>query len=156
VQKSTGYVDTPEKRRIIEKEIIPRLEAKIRLGELTPKQTKKFRDYAQEFLKMKKDEKSYDMKYALRSKVIEYFGDKRVNEITRLDIKRYLSTLTVKEVSKRPYLSMIKGVLDVALDDEAVTSNVAIGVQFKRTEKVEVKPFSNDEVQRIIEAAEDR
>ncbi|MCX6074932.1 MAG: DUF3596 domain-containing protein [Campylobacterales bacterium] len=39
VQKSTGLVDTAENRRIIEKEIIPKLEAKIRFGELSPKQT---------------------------------------------------------------------------------------------------------------------
>lgn len=154
VQKSTGYIDTPENRRIIEKEIIPRLEAKIRLGELAPKQTRKFSDYANEYLKMKEDEKSYDMKHSTRLKVIEYFKEKKVDEITRLDIKRYLNTLPIKEASKRLYLSTIKGVLDVALDDEAVTSNVAIGIQFKRTEKVEVKPFSNDEVQRIIETAE--
>lgn len=154
VQKSTGYIDTPENRRTIEKEIIPTLEAKIRLGELSPKQTKKFRDYAYEYLKMKEDEKSYDVKHPTRLKVIEYFGDKKVDEITRLDIKRYLNALSIKEASKRLYLSMIKGVLDVALDDEAISSNVAIGIQFKRTEKIEVKPFSNDEVQRIIEMAE--
>lgn len=154
VQKSTGLIDTAENRRTIEKEFIPKLEAKIRLGVLSSKQTKKFRDYADEYMKMKEDEKSYDMKRSTRLKVIEYFGDKKVDEITRLDVKRYLSTLMIKELSKRLYLSTIKGVLDVALDDEAVNSNIAVGIQFKRTEKVEVKPFSNEEVQIIIESAE--
>jgi integrase len=155
VQKSTGLIDTTENRRTIEKEIIPKLEAKIRLGELSPKQSRKFRDYANEYMKMKEDEKSYDMKRSTRLKAIEYFGDKKVDEITRLDIKRYLNTLTIKEASKRLYLSTIKGVLDIALDDEAINSNVAVGIRFKRTEKIEVKPFSNEEVQLIIESAED-
>ncbi|MCX6075050.1 MAG: tyrosine-type recombinase/integrase, partial [Campylobacterales bacterium] len=117
-------------------------------------QTKKFRDYADEYMKMKEDEKSYDMKRSTRLKVIEYFGDKKVDEITRLDVKRYLNTLMIKETSKRLYLSTIKGVLDVALDDEMVKTNVTVGIQFKRTEKIEVKPFSNEEVQIIIESAE--
>ena len=153
VQKSTGLIDTADNRRMIEKEIIPKLEAKIKLGELSPKQSRKFRDYADEYMKMKEYEKSYDTKRSTRLKVIEYFGDKKVDEITRLDVKRYLNTLTIKESSKRLYLSMIKGVLDVALDDESINTNVAIGIQFKRIEKIEVKPFSNEEVQIIIESA---
>jgi integrase len=94
------------------------------------------------------------MKRPTRLKVIEYFGATKVDQITRLDVKEYLSVLTIKETSKRLYLSTIKGVLDIALDDEAVKSNVATGIQLKRTEKVEVRPFSNDEVRNIIELAE--
>lgn len=154
IRKTTGMEDTPENRRILEKEVIPQLMAKIKLGQLAPKQSRLFKDYAKEYLKSKEKDKSYLVKLPTRQKVIDHFGMHKVDSITRMDIKRYLSSLEIKEASKRLYLSVIRGVLNNALDDEAVQTNVAVGIEMQREEKVEVLPFSHDEVTKILSMAE--
>lgn len=153
IRKTTGLDDTPENRRTLEKEVIPQLMAKIKLGQLAPKQSRLFKDYAKEYLRSKEKDKSYLQKLPTRKKVIAHFGSHRVDSITRMDVKRYLSSLTIKESSKRLYLSVIRGVLNDALDDEAVQTNVTLGIEMNREEKVEVLPFSHDEVIKILSMA---
>lgn len=154
VRKSTGFDDTPANRKTLLKEVIPKLMARIASGETEPKSTKTFKHYFNEWLKLKKCEKSYEMKLYTRNKVCEHFGSSKVDEITRLQIKQYLNELNVKEASKRLYLSTIKGVLDTALDDEAVEKNIAIGIEFKKEDKAEVKPFTPEEVKMILDNAD--
>lgn len=152
VRKSTGLDDTPSNRKRLINDVIPALMEKVRLG-IESSSKKTFKYYADEFLKLKSSEKSYDMKLSVREKVIKNFGSYQVDKITRLMIKQYLNELGIKESSKRIYLSFIKGVLDIAIDDEAVDKNIAVGIEFKREDKVEVRPFSNDEVKKIIDNA---
>lgn len=152
IEKSTGMDDTPANRRLLKTEVIPKLEAKIELG-LIEKKSELFRVYADEWMGSKKENKSFDQKRFVYDLVIEYFGDKRVSDITRLDVKRYLNTLDIKEDSKRGYLSTIKGVLDLALDDETIDKNVAIGIPLKSS-KPQPMPFSDDEVRLILERAD--
>lgn len=152
IEKSTGKDDTPANRRFLKNEVIPKLEAKIALG-LIDKKSELFKVYAAEWMESKKDNKSFYQKKFVYDLVIEYFGDKRVSDITRLDVKRYLTTLDIKENSKRGYLSTIKGVLDLALDDEAIDKNVAVGIPLKSS-KPQPKPFSEDEVRMILDRAD--
>jgi len=154
VRKSTGLDDTPANRSMLEKEVIPQLMARIRLGQLAPRQTRRFSDYAAEYLKQKEGEKSYRMKLPTRKKVIEHFGEHKVDEITRLDIKRYLNALPIKEASKRLYLGMIRGVLDLALDDDVIDRNAAAGIRLRPEPRPDVHPFSPEEVAQILDHAE--
>ena len=154
VRRSTGLDDTPANRRTLEKEVIPALMARIKLGQLSPKQSRLFKDYAAEFLRMKEREKSYTMKLPTRRKIIAHFGGMRVDEITRLDIKRYLMDLPIKSSSKRLYLSTIRGILDLALDDDVIDRNPADGIRLPKEPKPEAKPFSPQEVEAILSRAD--
>ena len=154
IRKTTGLEDTPENRKLLEKEVIPQLMAKIKLGQLAPKQSKLFKDYAKDYLKSKEKDKSYLQKLPTRKKVIEHFGMYKVDSITRMDVKRYLASLDIKESSKRLYLSVIRGILNDALDDEVIQKNVTLGIEMIREERVDAFPFSHDEVTKILDTAE--
>ena len=69
-------------------------------------------------------------------------------------VKEYLNNLKLRNSTKKDYLNCIKGVLDIALDDEAIDKNVAINITFKREEKEEKKPFSTDEVKLLLSKAD--
>jgi len=152
IQRTTGLNDTPDNRATLENELIPKLEAQIML-ELLNAQNKTFKHYADLFLESKAKNKSYDQKKYVFDKVIEYFGNIKVQSITRANIKKYLRTLNIKDDSKRPYLGAIKGILDEALDDESVDRNVAIGIKLESS-KPEPMPFSQDEVIRVLNKAD--
>ncbi|MBN2896969.1 MAG: tyrosine-type recombinase/integrase [Campylobacterales bacterium] len=152
--KSTGLDDTPQNRKIVEKQIIPKLLHAIATGEVERRKAPKFREYGAEFLKNKEGEKSYFMKLATRKKVIDFFGEQRVDEITRLDVKRYLGSLPIKSQSKALYLTTIRGILDLSLDDETIVRNVAVGIGTGKNERAQADPFSQAEVERILSHAD--
>lgn len=83
------------------------------------------------------------------------FKDIEVAKITRLMIKEYLSSLDIKDSTKKDYLNCIKGVIDFALDDAVVSTNVASGIIFKRGEKEPISPFSNDEISLLLQKCDD-
>ena len=154
IQRSTGLDDTAENRRILTTEVIPELEAKLVLGLVGSERMETFRDYGNEYLESKKMQKSYHTKKYVYEKVIKHFGDMKPKQITRMNIKRFLSSLSIQEASKKQYLTAIKGILDVALDDESIDKNVAVRIESIRTPKREIIPFSPEEVQAIIKGAE--
>lgn len=155
MQRSTGMEDTEENRHILETEVIPNLEAKIKLGMIEPERDESFKYYGLEYKVSKKESKSYDQKRYVIEKVIEYFENKKVRSITRLDVKKYLNTLEVKTDSKRPYLTAIRGILGIALDDEAIKRNVASGIELRSEEEEdEIEPFSHEEVKLILDNTE--
>ena len=71
-------------------------------------------------------------------------------KITRLMIKEYLASLNVKEITKKEFLTCIKGVLYIALDDDAIVRNVAMDIRLKRSVKELANPFSAEEVQLLL------
>ena len=154
IRRSTGLDDTPHNREKLEKEIIPALMEKIRLGEIRSKSSNTFHYYFEKFLAMHSDDKSYHNQIYVYKKVDAHFGKMQVGRITRLTVKEYLNSLPVKNKTKRDYLLCIRGVLDIAIDDAAIETNVALGIKFKREEKQKVEVFSNDEVAALLEKAE--
>ena len=56
-------------------------------------QPKTFRYYGNIFLQSKSNLKIFDFKYKYFQRVIDSFGDRNIDEITRLDIKQYLISL---------------------------------------------------------------
>ena len=154
IRRSTGLDDTPHNRQKLEKEIIPALMEKIRLGEIRSKSSNTFHYYFEKFLALHSDDKSYHNQIYVYNKVDAHFGKMQVGRITRLTVKEYLNALPVKNKTKRDYLLCIRGVLDIAIDDAAIDTNVALGIKFKREEKQKVEVFSNDEVAALLEKAE--
>jgi len=103
-QKSTGLDDTPHNRKLIEKEVIPKLIAKIKLGELSPNSAKPFSYYFKKFLELHDGDKSYHNYKYIYNKVNAHFGKFKVESITRLAVKEYLNALGVKNKTKKDYL----------------------------------------------------
>lgn len=154
IRKATGLEDTQANRRLLEKDVIPALTMKIKLGDFVKPDIKKFSHYFTSFLLEHEADKSYHNRIYIYKKVNEAFGGFDVSAINRKMVKDYLSSLDLRNATKRDYLNCIKGVLDIALDDEAVEKNVAVDISFKRETKTEVTPFSKDEVELILSKAD--
>ena len=154
VRKATGLDDTPANRKMLEKEVIPALTMKIKLGDFVKPEKKLFSHYFTSFLIEHENDKSYHNRVYVYKKVNEAFGGYEVSAINRKMVKDYLNSLDRRNSTKRDYLNCIKGVLDIALDDEVIDKNVAIDITFKREEKAEVTPFSKDEVELILSKAD--
>ena len=100
------------------------------------------------------EDKSYHNQVYIYKKVDAHFGKMDVTKISRLSVKEYLNTLDIKDKTKKDYLRCVKGVLDIALDDEAISINVASSITFKRAEKEKVEIFSNDDISLLIKNAD--
>jgi len=153
-RRSTGLADTVANRAKLEKDVIPVLMMKIKLGDMSKPETKKFSHYFLKFVELHQDDKSYHNRIYIYKKVNLFFGKIDVSKITRLMVKEYLASLEMKDSTKKDYLNCIKGVLDIALDDELVDKNVAMEIRFKRTNKEPVNPFSDEEVALLISSAD--
>ena len=113
-------------------------------------ESKKFSYYFEKYLEFHKDDKSFHNRIYCYRKVNNHFKDKVVSKITRLMIKEYLASLNVKEITKKEFLTCIKGVLYIALDDDAIVRNVAMDIRLKRSVKELANPFSAEEVQLLL------
>ena len=154
IRKSTGLKDTKGNRRLLEKEVIPALAMKIKLGDFVKPEQKKFSYYYSSFLVQHEADKSFHNQIYIYRKVNAEFGSFDVSAINRKMVKDYLGSLKLRNSSKKDYLNCIKGVLDIALDDEAVDKNVAVNIRFKREEKEPVTPFNEDEVMLLLSKAD--
>lgn len=155
-RKSLKMRDTKQNRQIANKEIIPALQKKILLGEYGDKkeEVKTFKYYADFFLKEKESKiDTFQTKLVTYNKVINHFGNMLITNVNRFEIKQYLNSLKIKPVSKKLYLSTIKEVLELAIDDNAITSNDAIGIRIGKHEQPKIDYFTKDEITDILSNA---
>jgi integrase len=116
--------------------------------------TNKFAYYYDKFLEYHKDDKSFYGRIYVYKKIYAHFKDMDISKITRLMVKEYLDTLKIKDRSKKDYLGCIKGVLNIALDDDVIDKNVATSITFKRSQKELSNPFSQEEVSKLLDRSE--
>ena len=152
-RKSTGLENNPKNLKIVEKEIIPQLMSKIATGEIYKKKPKTFEYYGYIFLKEKSNNKSYFSKSSYYRKVIEHFKGKNVDAITRLDIKQYLISLDMKSKSKNTYVTCLKGVLELAVDDGVISVNPALNIKLKSDRKEPIQYYKREEVEKLLNVA---
>lgn len=153
VLKSSGLKNTPENIKVIKTQIIPALDIKIATGEIYKKKPKTFEYYGEIYLKAKENNVSFLSKLPRFEQVIDYFRGREVDTITRLDIKKYLSTLEMKSRSKRTYMSCIKETLEYAVDDGAIKNNPAVSIRLPADRKEEVQYYNREEMGKILDAA---
>lgn len=160
-RKSLKLEDTQKNRKKVEKEIIPVLQTQIALGQYgknlqkEDKQVKTFGFYSEFFLQEKSKLRSYHNRLGTYNKVIKFFKNKNVEEITRLDIKNYLLNQKVGNDAKSKYLSTIKCILEYAVDDRALDNNPAVGIKLPKSEdlKKEILYFKKDEISLLVNNA---
>lgn len=154
VRKSTKLEDNAENRKLLNKSVIPTLISKIITGDMRKSNEENFDYYYEKYLLFKQHDKSYSGRKYVFEKVNAHFKDFAVKRISRLMVKEYLASLKLKSSSKKDYLYCIKGVLDIALDDDVLDRNVAVGIKFKREPKPEVQLFAPDEVLTLLNEAD--
>ncbi|WP_154806500.1 tyrosine-type recombinase/integrase [Sulfurovum lithotrophicum] len=156
VQKSTRLPDTPLNRSMIQKEVIPALQAKILRGDFSVDVPKKFSHYSEIFLRSKIHNKTYKRITMHVEQINVYFGDIRIDKIKRSDIKNWVQDMLETRSPKtvRNYMASLVGVIDVAIDHEVIHNNVARNIKLPEHDVEEIEPFTDDEVRRILDAAD--
>ncbi len=150
-KRTTKLKDTPQNRKYVQNVLIPELNLKISKGELYKKELKTFRHYGIILLSIKeKTIRAYSQLEGYYDRVINYFGDKDVDTITRLDIKTYLNGLDMKPSSKSVYRTCLKEVFELACDEGIIPFNPALNIDLGKDEKVSIQFFSKEEVNLLL------
>ena len=152
-QKSTKLKNTPQNIKIVQSKIIPALDIKIATGDIYKKKLKTFKYYGNIFLHQKDSNKSFLLKRGYYDRVIEYFSDKNIDTITRLDIKEYLISLNIKSKSKTVYKSCIKEIFEFAVDDGVISYNPALSIKLKSDTHKDVEYYTKEQVNMLINAS---
>ncbi len=117
-----------------------------------------FQKYASLYLQLNEDEwkpSYYDKNRRIINKRFDDFQSMDIRDIKASDIKLWYKKIDgVGNKSKRNYLSVLKGVLDIALEDEIIEKNPMIHVKLPKYHAPRINPFNSDEVKRIIDSAE--
>lgn len=155
IRRSTGLLDTKANRKKLEQEVIPALEQRIILGDFSKPEAKKFSSYFNKYVDLHKEDKSFKSRKYVYEKVNAFFGNYEITSIKRLTIKEYLNDLPHKSSSKKDYIKCIKGVLDIAIDDEVITTNRASSIKLKADEKEAVQIFTPSEIEAMLANADE-
>lgn len=116
-----------------------------------------FRKYANLYLALNEDE--WKPSYLYKNKRIietrfDDFQNMDIRDIKVSNIKLwYKNIIVVGNKSKRNYLIVLKGILDVALHDEIIDKNPMIHVKLPHYRSPRINPFTSEEVKRIIDAS---
>ena len=164
--------------------VASKIRAKLRLGEFDLDEQKKkkaplFKDFAAGFMQtysaMNHKESTQDSyQTALDRHILPYFGDMPLDEISRKDVKEFLTRKQTEYLpagkdkkAKKKRLSAatvrnlkayLSAVLSEAVDDEMITFNPAAGTGrlIKRAKSKEIRPFTWEEVALFEEAMKER
>jgi len=152
-QKSTKLKNTPLNIEIVKNKIIPALDIKIATGEIYKKVSKTFRHYGSIFLTQKSNDKNALQVKGFYKRIESHFGDRDIDEITRLDIKKFLMSLQIK--TKAPYKTVLSNVFELAVDDNVISSNPVANIRLEKQPKKQVEYFSKEEVKTILDVVPD-
>ena len=117
-----------------------------------------FQKYSNLYIQLNEDD--WKPSYLYKNKCIiekrfEEFQNMNITEIKASHIKLWYKKIDgVGNKSKRNYLSVLKGVFDVALYDDIIEKNPMVHVKFPQYHAPRINPFSSEEVKRILEASE--
>ncbi|MDD4506694.1 MAG: site-specific integrase [Sulfurospirillaceae bacterium] len=118
-----------------------------------------FQKYADLYIQLNEDDwkPSYlDKNKGIILQRFDDFKDRNINDIKASDIKLWYKQIDdVGNKSKRNYLSVLKGIFDIALHDEIIQKNPMIHVKFPKYHAPRIDPFSSDDVKMILNAAKD-
>ncbi|MBE3021330.1 site-specific integrase [Campylobacter sp. 7477a] len=89
-------------------------------------------------------------------RILSVFGDKRLSEITHLDLTRWQgdlkTTLSAKRINN--LRNLFSQILDAGVDMELINKNPFVSVKKLKNEKTQIAPLSLDEVKLVISAAD--
>lgn len=152
-RKSTGLENTPKNIKIVTDKIIPDLNIKIATGEIYKKKPKTFKYYAGIFMEQIKNNSNAKQRKFYHDELVKVFGDKNIDTISRLDIKNYLGSISIK--TKYPYRTVLIGTFECAVDDGVIETNPSLNIKVSSSNRV-VEYYTKDEVEKLLSAADQR
>jgi len=162
-RKSLNLDDTKANRKLAENVIIPEIQYKLNLGTFFEKEKSDI-PTVEEYAKISFELHSYhrkastlsDYESSLKLHINPYFADKRIDRIKPSDVALWQNMLLDKLSPRR--VRTIRAVFNMffqdALRDGIIDKNPLTMVKVPKIEKVEVKPFTLDEMMKIIQSGE--
>jgi len=154
IRKSTKLKNTSQNLKVVINQIIPALDIKIATGEIYKKKPKTFEYYGGIFLKQKDSNKSFLSKQGYYLRVINHFKGQNIDNITRLDIKKYLISLNMKTVSKGTYKSCVKEIFELAVDDGVINHNPALSIKLKADIREDIQFYTKEQVNKLLSVSD--
>ena len=155
-QRSTGLEDTTANRKLLKMKVIPQLEAKIISGEINEKPPAIFKKYADKYIELK-DHKKTGLEVARKVyRICDRFVGVEIKSIKRADVREFASELlkTVSPKTTRNYIGIMRAILELAIEYDEITDNVAEHISLPTHTKQDVEPFTAEEVSRLIDVAD--
>jgi len=117
-----------------------------------------FEHYASVFIQIKEAhvKPSTLSKYRniIDTKILPFFGSRNIDTVRASECRIWFTKYQDKSPKTlRDYLSVISGIFDEAIYDEVIIKNPASFLRVPKLNKLHVKPFSLDEVTKIIDAS---
>lgn len=154
VKRSTSLQDTKENRAYLRREIIPEVARGIIEGRFgkAERAERTLGYYINEYLREMEDTRSYYHLQRIVAKRIEPWSQTPISQITPAFIRSWIEGLgaEVCSTSVRNYSSAFRGILRLAVLDEVIERNPFEVVKLPKKRKVEVTPFSKEEVATIL------
>jgi len=158
-QKSTRLKDTPENRKLVQKEVIPLLIIKLKNGEFSRQKPKAFDFYASIYLRQKESLKTYKELYnIITNQFYKTFGKNTIiSEIKKAHIKEWVDNKLITTSPRRvkKLLQVLAAIFDIAIEYEHIEKNPAKNIKLpKHTPIREMQPFTPKEVQLLLDNTE--
>lgn len=158
-RRSTGLLDS-KANRFKAKKAIPAFEQKLKEQSIAKKHHT-LMYYAKLYVQNNQHLSKIKV-YESRLKVmIDYFGGENVTpeEVTLLQLKSFFAQLPVERDTKKDWLVPLKGALDNAFDDGAISNNVARSFILPKQQRLSpknkrIRPFSPEEVRLLLDTAQ--
>jgi len=159
-QKSLKKPYTKENVKLAKKHIVPQIEKKILLGEVSDKNktAKNFEFYADIYLRQKEEIKSYREYYnIIMNQFMPLFKNRKISTIKKGEIKAWvdkrLQTITPKRM--RHLLGILSAIFEIAIEYEHLDTNPIKNIKTpKHKPKKEMYPFTKEEVAVLLKNAE--
>ncbi len=124
---------------------------------LTQKENPRFKEYAAEYLKTVTWQKSYKLTVMLVKSLAEYFGEKRLSEITTQDFLAYrgMRLGQVSHASINRAHSCLLRMLNLAIQDDRylISRNPLQGIKRLKEPPAEDRVLTREEYHQLLEAA---
>ncbi len=157
-QRSTRLKDTPANRKLIQKEVIPKLYLKLKNGELSKTKPQKFEWYAERYLRQKESVKTYQEIYNIViNQLYPIFKGFTIDKITKGMVKKWADDRLLQVSSNRVkwLLNVLGAILDIGMDYEHIDKNPARNIKLPKHKPTrEMQPFTKEEVRILLDNAE--
>ncbi len=149
-KRSTKLTWNDKNLKFVKENIVPKLEKALECG--TPK-NKTFNYYGDMFLVSQDKKQSYLAKETYWKKAINIFKDKDIDDISALEVQRYIDNLNIKAKSKKVYLFALRETFRMAVLDGVLKYNPASDINCGKDRREEIKYFEVDELSKVFESA---
>lgn len=161
-RKPLGLEDTPKNRKIAQTQIIPEIQVKLNNGKFFENESNTIPTLdaykVESFLMHKgtrKQSTQDDYRISYDKHIGPYLGEMPLDKIKPSHIAKWQSRVleSVSARRARNIRAVLSGILQDAVRDEIITTNPVNLVKIPKVEKVDITPFSQEEIFQILNNA---